>query len=92
MTSLARLSLASLNLERTHQDFVEGCEFAGYLNSTNQRVCGMFLGGCISNKTLADSTMLINVPDQWTLEEAATVPCVYNTVLYSLITVSHLRV
>lgn len=34
----------------------------------------------LSNKVLADSNLMWEVPDQWTLEEAATVPTVYATV------------
>lgn len=39
--------------------------------------------GCFATLLNQDSDLLIPVPDNWTLEEAATVPIVYLTVSYA---------
>lgn len=49
---------------------------------------GLLIGGALSTLVKADEELLIPVPDEWTLEEAATVPVVYLTVLYALIKVN----
>lgn len=49
---------------------------------------GMLTGGALSTLVLADKSFLIPVPHTWTLEEAASIPVVYGTVLYALLFVS----
>jgi len=44
------------------------------------RVMGMVSPGALASVVMADKTMLWDVPDHWTLEDAATVPVVYGTV------------
>ncbi|KAG5675346.1 hypothetical protein PVAND_005256 [Polypedilum vanderplanki] len=62
-----------------------GFEFSGIHLGTGERVMGLSnKTGCIS--TLydpSDASILIPIPDHWTLEEAATIPSVYITVYYS---------
>jgi NADPH:quinone reductase-like Zn-dependent oxidoreductase len=41
---------------------------------------GMISHGALASVVVADKTMLWDVPDHWTLEDAATVPVVYGTV------------
>ena len=41
---------------------------------------GMVSHGALSSVVMAHKTMLWDVPDDWTLEDAATVPVVYGTV------------
>lgn len=49
---------------------------------------GMKTAGALSSLVMADKIFLIPVPDKWTLQDAATVPVVYGTVLYALVYVS----
>lgn len=44
----------------------------------------MIAGGALSTIITADKSFLIPVPKNWTLEDAATIPVVYGTVLYAL--------
>lgn len=55
-----------------------GLEFSGLANG--KRVMGMceFGGIALQGKTSKD--MIWEIPDQWSLEDAATVPTVYSTV------------
>lgn len=51
---------------------------------------GMLAQGALATLVKADPTMLWNVPDSWSLQEAASVPVVYATCLYALLVVSKL--
>ena len=43
---------------------------------------GMGDYGCMATMVLPDKEFVWNVPEHWTLEEAATVPVVYGTVSF----------
>jgi len=61
-----------------------GMEFSGKLES-GKRIMGLLPGSGISTKFLCiDETNTFEVPDKWTLAEAATVPVVYMTAYFSL--------
>lgn len=49
---------------------------------------GLVKHGALSNLVLANPQTLWDVPQNWTLEEAATVPLVYCTALYALVMVN----
>lgn len=67
------------------QDSILGLEFAG-INANGQRVMGLVPYKAIASTVIVSDTDLIwPVPESWSLEEAATVPCVYATAYYSLI-------
>lgn len=59
-----------------------GLEFSGIINNSD-KVMGMGLGMFASS---IDSKKVIhwNIPDEWSLEESAAIPCVYSTVYYAL--------
>ena len=61
------------------QDNVVGLEFSGR-DRNGRRVMGIVSHEAIASVVVADKTMLWDVPDHWTLEDAATVPVVYGTV------------
>jgi fatty acid synthase len=54
-------------------------EFSG-CDQRGHRVMGMTSHEALASMLQADSAMLWDVPDHWTLEDAATVPVVYATV------------
>lgn len=51
----------------------------------------MLQGGALSTRIRANKNLLIQVPDEWSLEEAATIPVVYLTTLHALIEVRRIR-
>lgn len=61
------------------QDCVLGLEFSGR-NTQGQRVMGMVAARSLATTVLADPGFLWEVPSNWTLEEASSVPVVYGTV------------
>ncbi|XP_077259705.1 LOW QUALITY PROTEIN: fatty acid synthase-like, partial [Temnothorax americanus] len=60
-----------------------GLEYVGF-DIHGQRLMGMSLYGGITNICVPDKYLSWNVPDEWTMEDAATVPCVYSTCYYAL--------
>ncbi|KAF5280721.1 hypothetical protein FQA39_LY18004 [Lamprigera yunnana] len=74
----ARTRLAQIN---THS---LGFEFSG-IDSRGKRVCGMLPGsGGLSTLVKVEPCMSLQLPDDWTLEDGATIIVTYGTVLYSL--------
>ena len=55
-----------------------GYEFSGLFN--NRRVMGLCLSGAFATHIEADRNLLWDCPDDWSLEQAATVPYAYATV------------
>lgn len=49
---------------------------------------GLVKHSALSNLIKANPQILWNIPQNWTLEDAATVPLVYSTVLYALVMVT----
>ncbi|GFW58514.1 fatty acid synthase [Trichonephila clavipes] len=63
---------------------VLGLEFSGREDGTGKRVCGFAPARAMATAILTEPAHCIDVPDNWTLEEAATVPIVYATCYYAL--------
>ncbi|KAB0796701.1 hypothetical protein PPYR_10762 [Photinus pyralis] len=61
-----------------------GLEFSGR-DSKGRRVMGVVKSRGLALTCVAHPKFLLEVPEKWTLEEAATVPVVYGTVYYALI-------
>lgn len=48
---------------------------------------GVLLGGALSTQVKPDEDLCLPIPDEWSLEDAATVPIAYLTALYALVKV-----
>ena len=72
------------------QDCILGMEFSGR-NSEGKKVMGLLPAKGLATTVDADKRFLWNVPDTWTLEEAASVPVVYTTVYYALVVRGRIR-
>ncbi|KAF5273270.1 hypothetical protein FQR65_LT04692 [Abscondita terminalis] len=70
--------------------FKLGFEFAG-TDSRGQRVMGVMPCGAFTNIVSTEEAIVCRVPDDWSLEDAATVPVTYITVLHSLLKVIELK-
>ena len=79
MLATGKITVAAYGSGRLKQTCVLGLEYAG-CNENGQRVMGMVLSGGLASFVEADEKFLWECPDDWTLEEAATVPVVYATV------------
>ncbi|KYN14724.1 Fatty acid synthase [Trachymyrmex cornetzi] len=68
---------------RLFQSLPLGMEYVGF-DVNGQRVMGIRNTDCIANIVEKDENLCWKIPDVWTFEEAASVPCVYSTVYLSL--------
>ncbi|KAF7409679.1 hypothetical protein HZH68_004060 [Vespula germanica] len=68
---------------RKDRDCVIGFEYSGK-SITGRRIMGLNRNRCLSNFCYLDKTFSWTVPESWTLEDAATVPCVYCTCISAL--------
>ncbi|KAJ8030138.1 Fatty acid synthase [Holothuria leucospilota] len=67
-----------------HKECLIGIEFAGH-NSEGKRVMGIVGSQGLACHIFAEPCFLFDVPDSWTLEDAATVPLAYCSVFYALV-------
>ncbi|EFN85734.1 Fatty acid synthase [Harpegnathos saltator] len=77
-----KLELKSFQTFARNIDSLLGMEFVGY-NESGQRIMGLCRNRGISN-VIYGYFMSWVIPDEWTFEDAATVPCVYATSYYAL--------
>ncbi|GLV38468.1 Fatty acid synthase 3 [Carabus blaptoides fortunei] len=82
MTATGRLAPEVVANGRFNVDCVQGLEFTGRL-SDGRRMFGMLNTKALATMVSADSQLIWEVPNQWSFEEAITVPVVYGTVLYA---------
>ena len=83
MLATGKLTADALPGDIQSQDCVLGMEFSGR-NSTGKRVMGMVSARGMATTILADPGFLWEVPEKYTLEQAATIPVVYATSYYAL--------
>ncbi|XP_058792836.1 fatty acid synthase [Phymastichus coffea] len=83
MLATGKLNADALPGDLASQDCILGLEFAGR-DSMGRRVMGMVAAQGLATTVLADPGFMWEVPDKWTLEQAATIPVVYSTSYYAL--------
>ncbi|CAG9769092.1 unnamed protein product [Ceutorhynchus assimilis] len=88
MLASGKLNADAVTRNRLDQECVLGFEIAGVLES-GERVIGM--GSLLGSIVSADEVLLWKVPDNWSLEEAITVPVVYCTSIVGLITKAKIK-
>ena len=72
-------------------DDLLGLEFAGRRRDTGERVFGMTLGFGIASETKTHEPLLFKIPENWSMEDAATIYIVYMTCWYGLIEKGQLK-
>jgi NADPH:quinone reductase-like Zn-dependent oxidoreductase len=76
-----------------------GIEAAGIVVRTGSNVNSlhagdrvfMMAGGCFSSKLIVPAHICAKIPDSLSFEQAATMPCVHSTALYSLVDIGRLE-
>ncbi|XP_063924717.1 fatty acid synthase-like [Zophobas morio] len=90
MASTGRITPEILDPHRLGQECLIGFEFSG-VDLSGRRLSGMINAQGISSYVTCDSSLAWGVPDSWSLEDAATVPVVYSTVIYALLMVGNMK-
>ncbi|KAL6424559.1 hypothetical protein ACFW04_009934 [Cataglyphis niger] len=76
------ISTSVLSFEQNNSSLI-GMEFVGF-NKNGQRIMGLCISGGFANLCVANRYFSWIIPDEWTMEDAATIPCVYCTCYYAL--------
>ncbi|XP_028912877.2 LOW QUALITY PROTEIN: fatty acid synthase [Ornithorhynchus anatinus] len=84
MLATGKLSPDSIPGKWATRDCMMGMEFSGR-DPSGKRVMGLVPAEGLATSALLSTDFLWDVPDGWTLEEAASVPVVYTTAYYSLV-------
>lgn len=84
MLATGKLPPDALPGDLAGQDCILGLEFSGR-DTKGRRVMGMVAARSLATTVVADPGFLWEVPEKWSLEEAATIPVVYGTSYYALV-------
>ncbi|XP_023289558.1 fatty acid synthase [Orussus abietinus] len=84
MLATGKLSADVIAKTRMDLECVIGFEFSG-MDASGRRVMGMRETRCMTNRCIMDEHITWTIPEDWTMEDAATVPCVYGTALYAMV-------
>nr|CAH7769735.1 unnamed protein product [Callosobruchus chinensis] len=84
MTATGKINADVVTHDRIQQECVQGFEFSG-IDKRGNRVMGMATAGALATMLLNTVDLNIRIPDHMSLEDAATIPVVYGTVVYALI-------
>ncbi|EIE22203.1 ketoacyl-synt-domain-containing protein [Coccomyxa subellipsoidea C-169] len=83
--------LSKDRMSHAHGGYQIGLEFSGKDKASGKRVMGMTPQNSIATMVASRPHALWDVPDSWTLAQAATVPVAYATAYYALVICGRLR-
>ncbi|XP_070149856.1 fatty acid synthase [Polyergus mexicanus] len=83
MLTTGKLTPDTTTMRTRFNEYSIGLEYAG-IDTTGRRVMGLCENRGMSNILIPDRELSWYVPDNWSLEDAATVPCVYTLCYYAL--------
>lgn len=84
MVATGKLALAAISKLPTALSVNLGVEYSG-ITSQGKRVMGMVGSESLSMQVFNDPYFTWEVPKEWSLQEASTIPCAYATCYYALI-------
>ncbi|KAK5640304.1 hypothetical protein RI129_011115 [Pyrocoelia pectoralis] len=90
MIASGKLRLRSVDESCDSNSYNLGIEFSGR-NQSGERVMGILKEAALGSLIASDNDLSWKIPDKWSLEEGATVPATYCTVLFALIIVGKLK-
>ncbi|XP_070073185.1 fatty acid synthase-like isoform X3 [Drosophila takahashii] len=91
MLATGRLAVELYGSSRIDQNCVLGFEYSGINVLTGRRIMSMVVKGGVASYIEKPSKLIWDIPDHWSLEEAATVPVVYITVYYAFFMITDIR-
>ncbi|XP_047362256.1 fatty acid synthase-like [Vespa velutina] len=83
MIATGKIGLGVFQQDRKDGDCVLGFEYSG-ISIGGRRIMGLNPNKCLSNLCQMDDVFSWTVPENWSLEDATTVPCIYVTCIGAL--------
>ncbi|XP_059048240.1 fatty acid synthase-like [Achroia grisella] len=90
MTATGRVTVDAVARGRLAQECVQGFEVVGRAPNGSRMMC-MVRNSGLSNMIECDKALSWAIPDEWSFEEAATVPVAYGTVYYAMVMVGQIQ-
>ncbi|XP_045539247.1 fatty acid synthase-like [Papilio machaon] len=90
MTAMGRVTVDAVARGRLNQECVQGFEVVGR-TPNGSRVMAMVRNSGMANMVAGDKILMWSIPDEWTFEEACSVPVAYGTVYYAFVMVAQLQ-
>ncbi|XP_052751981.1 fatty acid synthase-like isoform X2 [Galleria mellonella] len=90
MTATGRVTADAFATGRLEQECVQGLEIVGRTQNGSRVMCMVKKFG-IANIAEAKDWFTWCIPDEWSFEEAATVPVTYTTAYYAMVIVGHMQ-
>ncbi|KAL3209003.1 hypothetical protein MRX96_038383 [Rhipicephalus microplus] len=90
MLTAGKLSSDALPGDLATSEFLLGMEFSG-IDRDGRRVMGIVPAQGLATSVAVNPTFLWDVPETWSLQQAATVPMVYATAYYALLVRGRMR-
>ncbi|KAH8379368.1 hypothetical protein KR009_004445 [Drosophila setifemur] len=91
MLATGRLAVELYGSSRIDQNCVLGFEYSGINMVTGRRIMSMVVKGGVASYVEEPSKLIWDIPDHWSLKEAASVPVVYITVYYAFFMIGDIR-
>ncbi|KAM7359337.1 fatty acid synthase 3 [Cochliomyia hominivorax] len=91
MLASGRLGTELYGTNRMEQSCVLGFEYSGVETKTGRRIMSMIISGGVASYIKKPSRLIWEVPKNWSLKEAASVPVVYITVYYAFFVRTDIR-
>ncbi|XP_076267679.1 fatty acid synthase-like [Rhynchophorus ferrugineus] len=90
MTASGRINVDTVIRNRREQECIQGLEFSGRTDN-GRRVFGVVAGGACASMVQVNGLCLVDIPNEWTMKDAATVGVVYSTVIYAFIMTADIK-
>ncbi|GBP45810.1 Fatty acid synthase [Eumeta japonica] len=90
MTATGRVTVDAVARGRLAQECVQGFEVVGRTHNGGRVMC-MVANSGMANLVMTEKDLVWPVPDEWTFEEAATIPVTYGTVYYAMVLVGKMK-
>lgn len=84
MLATGKLGVDALPGDLPKQDCVLGLEFSGR-DAKGNRIMALVAAKSLATSCVVNKKWLWEIPEKWSMEEAATIPCVYSTAYYALV-------
>nr|XP_050849711.1 fatty acid synthase-like [Vespula vulgaris] len=83
MLATGKIAPEVIMQDRKELDYVLGFEYSG-ISTNGLRIMGVYTNRCLSNFIRMSEFFSWVIPENWSLEDAATIPCVYCTSIVAL--------
>ncbi|XP_044001648.1 fatty acid synthase-like [Aphidius gifuensis] len=83
MVATRKIPIETIARNKAEEECMLGIEYSG-VDIENKKIMGLMTSRSITNLAIVDRNLSWKIPDNWSFEDAATVPCAYGIAYYAL--------